>query len=55
MISLFPNGDWQIRRHLCHCNFFMVGEFQMCLKDIDYDTVEDGTDEINMVDETDAR
>ena len=50
MISLFLNNEWQISRHLCHCKFCMVGEFKMCLKDIDYDTLEDETD---MLDETD--
>ena len=32
MISLFPNSEWQISRHLCHCKFCMVGEFKMCPK-----------------------
>ena len=52
MISLFPNGDWQIKRHLCNCKFCIVGEFTMCQKDGECIAGEEN-DDFDLLDEMD--
>ena len=54
MISLFPNEEWQIKRHLCNCKFCVVGEFRMCQKDGEEGIIEGETDYLSLLDETDA-
>ena len=57
MISLFPNGEWQIKRYLCNCNSCVMGLFNTCERDVVEEVVKDIAkevqDEVDYLDETD--
>ena len=59
IISLFPDGTFQLRRRLCNCSSCLMGQFNECLLEIgedvnigifDFDDIEE---EVNELDETD--
>ena len=55
MISLFPDGSWQIKRHLCSCDPCKHGEFSKCVGELSDHSIPDEIidDNIDLLDEND--
>ena len=41
MISLFPDGSWHVKRHMCSCYFCKLGKFSDCVAELSNHVISD--------------
>ena len=53
MISFHPSGKFQTKRHICSCEECCLGNFELCIQDVEVHHYELDDDELDNLDEMD--